>query len=417
MNVTGIIAEYNPFHNGHAYQIAEARKRTDADYVIVILSGDFVQRGEPAILDKYVRTHAALACGADLVLMLPVTASTASAENFAASGIGILHALGVVTHLSFGTEAADAQGFAFLKKCVPVLINEPDSFRETLAAQQKTGAAYPAARAKALLSAADPAPLSEQQALSLLKEPNTILALEYLKQLSLLQSPVIPVPISRKSGTYHSAAIDGAQPSAAAIRAALLLAADDKAAKAAMPDVMYEELVRYAGTHRLLCADDFSQMLFYAVQSCILDENQTLRIPHDLYRRICRTFEEYSGWSSYAGLLKSKNITYTAVSRTLTAILLGITARERAVMDKFMQAPYARILGFKKEAAPLLKQIAQNSRIPVITRPAAAAKVLDPQLRMLFERDIAASALYRYAACEDAKRRQPDDYRQPLVIL
>ena len=420
MNVTGIIAEYNPFHNGHAYQIAEARKRTVADYVIVILSGDFVQRGGPAIVDKYTRTRAALEGGADLVLMLPVTASTASAENFAASGVGILQATGVVTHLSFGLEASDAESYAFLEKCVPVLTCEPAAFQESLAARLKAGDPYPAARAQALLSSVDTSSLSSEQAQALLKEPNNILALEYLKQLSLYRDPIIPVPVARRAGSYHGSAdgeIDPVSPSASVLRDALHHGQDDAAWQAAMPRGMADAILGLRKTRRLLCEDDFSQMLFLTLQLCIQNENKNLRVSEDLYRRIRKYFQDYTDWSSFTQLLKTKNITYTAVNRTLTGILLGITAKERAVMDKFSQAPYARILGFRKSAAPLLKEIGQNARIPVITKPKAAEDTLDPELKLLFTRDIAASELWRYASIKSLEDRPPCDYSQPLVIL
>ena len=416
MNVIGIIAEYNPFHNGHAYQIAEARKRTDADYVIVIMSGDFVQRGGPAIIDKYTRTRAALKGGADLVLMLPVTASTASAENFAASGVGILQATGVVTHLSFGTEA-DADGFAFLVKCASALMHETTAFQEALAARLKAGDSYPAARAQALLSSVDTSPLSSVQAQALLKEPNNILALEYLKQLSLYRDPMIPVPVARREGSYYNEKIDPAAPSASAIRAALLRTGDPDSVREALPSSMYAALYKYLENRRLLCEDDFSQMLFPLLQLCIQNENKNLRISEDLYRRIRKYFADYTDWSSFAHLLKTKNITYTAVNRALTQILLSITAKERTIMDKFSQAPYARILGFRKSAAPLLKKLGQNARIPVITQPAAAKKALDPELKLLFARDIAAAELWRYASTKSRADRPPGDCSQPLVIL
>ena len=149
MKVTGIIAEYNPFHKGHEYQIKKARELTDADYVVVVMSGDFTQRGAPALLDKYTRARMALACGADLVLELPVRYACASAEFFAGGAVSILDGLGVVDYLCFGSESGDTEKIAASAHAL-LSAEKDDEYRRRIRQNQKEGLSYPAARAKAL---------------------------------------------------------------------------------------------------------------------------------------------------------------------------------------------------------------------------------------------------------------------------
>jgi len=217
MKVAGIIAEYNPFHNGHAYHIAETRRITGADYIIVVMSGDFVQRGEPAIVDKYARTRMALQNGADLVIELPTAYACGSAEYFATGAIRTLQALGVVDVVSFGCETQDV---ALLTILAELYLDEPAEFSADLQAKLRQGMTYPQARAAAteayLLSHnCIPANISEdtsadmsedmivEQLHRILASPNTILGIEYIKAIRKYSAAMEPVVIPRL-GQYHS---------------------------------------------------------------------------------------------------------------------------------------------------------------------------------------------------------------------
>ena len=193
MKVLGIIAEYNPFHNGHQYHIEEAKRQADADAVVVVLSGNFTQRGEPALLEKHTRAHAALFGGADLVLELPSLFSAASAEYFAWGGISALHATGVVSSISFGMEG---NSITPLMEVAQILSSEPPLFQEALKNALATGCSYPKARALAL---AEVTGCAEE----LLQQPNNILAIEYLKANIRLGSPFSILPIQRQGAGYH----------------------------------------------------------------------------------------------------------------------------------------------------------------------------------------------------------------------
>lgn len=227
MNVTGIIAEYNPFHNGHLYQLEKARNDTNADYLIVVMSGDFVQRGAPALIDKYTRAKMALENGADLVLELPVLWSTASAEYFAGAGIALLDRIGVTSAVCFGCETPDQAALLSLAR---FLAEEPSAYRSALNDALKKGMSYPAARAFAVqtsLSAplsGDPsilASVTPELAETILASPNNILGLEYCKALFRRNSQIRPVPIARIGSGYHANNLDTSFASATGIRSYL----------------------------------------------------------------------------------------------------------------------------------------------------------------------------------------------------
>ena len=202
MNVVGIIAEYNPFHQGHAYQIEALKKICHAEHVVIAMSGNFVQRGAPALMEKYSRAAMALNCGADLVLELPALFATASAEAFARGGVFLLDCTGIVTHLGFGAETADMQ---LLSKLSRILLAQPSSYLESLQKSLRNGRSFPAARADALNAYFKNSIVSRETAFhgpnvsggcfdKILASPNNILALEYLKALADLSSPMLLFP-------------------------------------------------------------------------------------------------------------------------------------------------------------------------------------------------------------------------------
>ena len=215
MRVCGIIAEYNPFHNGHLRQLHYVREVLKADYIVVAMSGDFVQRGEPALLEKYARARMALLSGADLVLELPVSVSTASAEGFASGGVQLLSSLGIVDTLCFGAETED---LPLLSRIACVLLREPEEYRTVLLRELSCGHSFAEAREQALRET-----MPEETQLSMvLSSPNNILALEYLKAVKRTGSSLQPQLLQRKGAPYHSESLTGSLPSATAIRKMIL---------------------------------------------------------------------------------------------------------------------------------------------------------------------------------------------------
>lgn len=216
MKTAGIIAEYNPFHTGHEYQINYIKEKLRTDYVVIAMSGDFVQRGTPALFSKYVRAEMALRSGADLVLELPVSISSASAELFARGGVQLLDGLGVTDILCFGSECGDTDALMELAK---ILAEEPEAFQDALRRNLKDGMTFPKARSMAL-SAVFPEAEKYQQ---LLSSPNNILGIEYCKAILRENSSISPVSIKREGNDYHENTLfENHFPSASAIRNAIL---------------------------------------------------------------------------------------------------------------------------------------------------------------------------------------------------
>ena len=412
MKTAGIIAEYNPFHTGHNYQIDYVRGTLGADYVVIAMSGDFVQRGTPALLSKYVRAEMALRAGADLVLELPVSCATASAELFARGGVQLLDGLGVVDTLCFGSECGDTE---ILIKLAEILVAEPEDFKNVLRRNLKEGMTFPKARSLAL-GAFLPENESEkyQQVLS---SPNNILGIEYCKALLRKKSAIVPAAIKREGNDYHENSLSaGSFPSASAIRSAVIQAASsntlatDTTGAASLQAVLSTHHGQTASGEN--SAADFSptvdfntaaladltrnflpaacQELFYDAvfrnafllendldslyRYCLLQEKEEslctyLDMSHSLARRILACRDQYETFSQFADLLKTREITRTRIQRALLHMLLHIQKAPE-------QIPYARVLGFRKSSSALLGEIKKRGRIPLLTKLANAKELL-----------------------------------------
>lgn len=453
MNVIGIIAEYNPFHNGHAYQIAHVRKNLHADYIVVATSGDYVQRGEPALLDKYTRARMALSSGADVVLELPVLWSTASAELFADAGISLFEKTGCVNGICFGAESGD---LALLRRIADVLADEPADLKASLKYNLKSGSTFPKAREAALLSyfsgsaGQDGAlPVSAEALSSLLASPNNILALEYLKALRRRASSITPYLLKREGAAYHETSIrSGASEvpaSASAIRHTLFAdaagacgnsadrASEDSAdgiLRHAMPQEALAILQDYRADFPLLCADDFSGILGYLLLSSSATRlARTADSSPEFANRMRNQLPYYTSFCSFASRLKSKEMTLTRINRILLHSILGITSSDYACGNALDKIPYLRILGFRESAAPLLAALKASAAVPLITRPSQAPKLLSPDAMRIFEHDVFAGNLYlqmrnqkggtplRAARMQEHDVPPASEYQRQIVIL
>lgn len=427
MKVAGIIAEYNPFHKGHAYHIEETKRRTGCDHVIALMSGDFVQRGAPAIMDKYSRTKMALESGVDLVLELPVCYATASAELFAAGGIAILSALGCVEHIGFGYEDSGQSTHNVLndlEQIADILAEEPALYADALSAHLKSGLSYPAARAKAMAEyTGHPVPA--------LDTPNNILAVEYLKAIRRQNSSLKPAAIPRQGEGYHSLKTDGIYASATAIREYLkscgfytdaafaknsFLKHDNEhpILRSSMTDYGYHMLMHEYNPYHLLSEQDFSGLLHYQLlqqRKCL---NHFADGNPELNNRIVNELEHYTDWSDFCTRIKSKNQTYTAISRFLLHVLLNYTKEHAALAREQLAHPsYVRILGMRKSAGALLKQISLTGTIPVITRLAEGHRNLSDT--RLLDLDIHASDICRCALTQMDGCERQGEFRQSLI--
>lgn len=410
MHVTGLITEYNPFHNGHLFHLKKARETTGADYTAVVMSGSFVQRGAPAVFDKYSRTRAALLSGADLVFEMPAPFSTASAREFASYAVALFTALGAVDSICFGSECGEIEP---ILRAARLLNEESESFKKRLQDFLKEGKTFPEARSSALAE-------EGAEEAKLLSSPNNILGVEYCQAVLRQRSPLSCFTIKREGNGYHDPSLNGALGSALAVRQALQSGTDIQALRFLLPDPSFDSVCRSIPVF----LDDFSGLLNYR----LLTEQEPERyaeIRPELAARIKKLAPGFASFDQRIKELKSRQLTYTGVSRGLIHLILGIEQRQMDLFKEADFAPYARILGFRKSAAPLLRRIKENSSIPVISKLAGAEKRLDPAGAAMLACEIQSSHLYQNVRCEKAASGAfpgrtavfQNEYTQPVLIL
>ncbi len=401
MKTVGIIAEYNPFHNGHQYQIETARTRTGADYVLVVMSGDYVQRGTPAAFEMSLRAKAALLGGADLVLEMPVFGSVAPAMDFAACGVSLLRHTGITDILCFGSESDD---LSLLSGQAEQTEHETTEISERIRAGLKAGMSWPAARAHAYEEAAS---------LSISKTPNDILGIEYLRALKKSHSASLPFAVKRRGPSYHDTDVLGPLASAAAARKAIL-DGDTKTLKKILPPAVFALCSRRPA----VTFDDLSLLLH---QKLLTTNRETLlatsQMPKALADRLLKTRLRFGTASDTAARSKDRQHTYARVCRCLLNVTLGITAEQTTAFKAMDSAPWLRIAGFKRSSSPLLSALKKNTDLPVLAKTADAKKRLSPAAFCLLEKHLETAELYRLLCETKTGRTLPNEYTRPIVIL
>lgn len=419
MKIIAIIAEYNPFHNGHAYQLSMARKMTGADAVVVIMSGDYVERGEPALIEKFNRANMALKNGADLVLELPVLYATASAEIFAEGAVSILNALNCVDELVFGAEDDD---LTLLQKIADILAEEPVDYKNLLNQYQRKGLSYPQASSEALTKLFPDENLSK-----VLAKPNNILAIQYLKALHHTDSRIKPVLIKRIGAGYHETQIvkNAEYSSATAIRAKLLdkqLHAFPERRELPIPETAYFILKKEWENNRIIDADDLSLPLHTKL---ILEREKGyddyLDISKELSDKIRKNLDCFMDFSQFCETCKSKDITYVRISRCFLHIYLNIT---RSLLEEARRngyAFYARPLGFTDTGRLVFSQIARCSAIPLISKLADKDRILTQSsaketAQKLLWLDIQSATLYETLLTAKTGKPVHNEYTKQLIL-
>lgn len=378
MNVVGIIAEYNPFHEGHAYQIQKAKEQCGAEFAVVVMNGDFVQRGEPAIFDKYTRTKEALLGGADLIFELPVRFGLSSAGDFAIGGVLALNALPFITHLCFGTETGDLTP---LLQAATFLCDEPDSYRTRVKHFVKQGILYPKARSLAL-AAESGLPTQTWDS------PNNILGLEYCVALQKLHSKIKPFTIRREGQGYHD---------------------NDTPALSNFPSATFlRKQIRKAGEKENLSLSDFSSLIGYSLLTA-KDLCRIKDITPDLSDRIRNELPKYREINEFVKTIKNPSLTTGRIKRSFFQCLFDIE-KEEPVM------PYLRVLGMKKEASSLLSQ-KENASCQILTKLAFDVPKMDDTAKKLFAKDLLASDLYRQVFCHKYNQTLPNEYQHSPIVL
>lgn len=370
MKKLAIIAEYNPFHNGHLYQLNEAKKITDCDYAVAIMSGHFLQRGDAAFWDKYTRTHMALAAGIDLVLELPFCYATGSALDFAMGAVSILNALNDIDYLCFGAEDDDIEAFF---KLAEIIVNEDDIYSNLLKTQLKAGNSYAKARSLALLEYTKN-PVIEQ----ILNKPNNILALEYICALKRTKSSIKPVIIKRIKADYHDKNLYNDISSATAIRHTLAEGYSLLDIKNDIPESTFNIL----SSTLYKTSPVYTEKLSTYLMTQLINHNKYYNYGklQGVYDDICDINSDISAklnkldypccYAAIVEKLSGKQYTTTRIKRALLHLIADYSETDRKSFAGGGYAFYANILGFRKATSPHIKDIKTNSGIPLITKKA-----------------------------------------------
>ncbi len=385
--VLGIIAEYNPFHNGHLYHILKSKELTKDDYIIAIIGGNFTQRGESSIVDKWTKAEMAIAGGADLVIELPTLYSVSSAENFADGAVKILNSLKVVDHLSFGAEYQELNKLNIIAN---VLYEEPKEFKAFLSDELSKGVSFPKARENAILSY-----LKDFSYKNILSEPNNILGIEYLKALKKYRSRIKPVLVPRKDSGHLTTDYTGSISSSTAIRNMLKTGQTTNLKNALTPSsytILREEISK---GHFVIDFSKFEKIALYNLRLMSLDDIKKLPdVSEGLEHLIKKAALSCNTVSDFVNIVCSKRYTKTRIRRILLYSLLGITKKDIDISKKIV--PYVRVLGFNDKGKNLVSQIKRkNPGIKIVT---SVKKFIDSNsnknLQALINKDILATNVY-----------------------
>lgn len=407
--VLGIIAEYNPFHNGHLYHIAKSKQETGAQYVVAVISGNFVQRGNTSIVNKWTKARMALLNGADLVIELPTVYSISSAENFAEGAIKILNSLGIVDTFSFGMEAKD---ISTLNNIANVLYSEPKEYVTILSHELKKGNSFPKARENALMMYLN----DIKRYANVMAGSNNILGIEYLKALKRTKSTINPVGIKREKVLYNDKYIVDEFASATAIRKMLMTKQLGDISKV-MPRNSYlllgEELKK---GHYVIDISRFEKEIIYNLRRMSIEDIAKLPdVSEGLENSIKNAADSCNTIEELINIVKSKRFTQTRIQRILLYSLLGITKKQMDISRKIV--PYIRVLGFNNKGKELISEMMRlNPKLNVIT---SVKKYIDTvanrNLKEMLETDILSTNVYTLGYYSDSYSNL--DYTNKIEIL
>lgn len=367
MTITGIIVEYNPMHNGHLFHISKTREIAHSETIIAVMSGNFVQRGEPAFINKWARTKMALEGGVDLVLELPLLYSISSAEGFAFGSVATLDALGIVDNLCFGSECGDLK---LLHTLANILTQEPASYKKFLQDELKSGISYPKARQKSLTNyiiTNNLKNVNSNIAEKTLQSSNNILGIEYIKALIKISSNIEPITIHRIANNYNDSSLTGNISSATSIRNNF----NDIKVMESIPSFTREILEQEINEGRgPLTLDHFSDLLLYKIRTMSADElSNILDMEIGLNYNMKRAAENCGSVSSLLEAVKNKRYTSTRLKRILLYILFGIT---KDLNEKIKTPPeYVRVLGFTEKGRKVLNSIKKTCPVKIIVNPSS----------------------------------------------
>ena len=414
MKVVGFITEYNPFHNGHLYHLEKSKEISNSDFSISVMSGSFVQRGEPSLIDKWTKARMAIDNGVDLVIELPVIYSLQSAELFAYGGVKLLDSLGVVDYIAFGSEAGTLDDLNLISD---ILIAEPPEFKNSLKTHLNSGSSYSVARSKAIDEYIEHNNLKvNNPPKSLLKSSNNILAIEYIKALKKLNSHIKAVTFKRIINDYKNVDLTGNISSATAIRN-IILNDDISKIKNDLSSKSLEHLLNYKkkyGAYNKL--ENYSQILMYLLRTTNKNNmREIMDVETGLENRLKEHSYKYNDIKSVIDYVTTKRYPRTRIQRILMQLLLGLNKKTFLELNAHYPS-YIRILGANEKGIYLIKKIKERSSLPIINKFSDYNKYKNTILNRTIEFDKKATDLF-FMGLNDEKYRyaNQDFYISPYI--
>lgn len=447
MNITGLIVEYNPFHNGHIYHLQKSLEKTNADASIAVMSGNFIQRGEPALFDKFSRAKAAVESGVDLVVELPSIYASQSAELFAKGSVALLNSLGCVNSICFGSEEGNIDALYLIAS---ILCLEPQEFKEKLSSYLDEGMLFPTARNKALFDYINSPDflfgdnfndidLSEERLNDILSSSNNILGIEYIKQLISLKSDIKPFTIGRIHSEYNSEEISGNINSATAVRKKLYeiisskennLSDIDKLIKSIQTSTDITNSIPESTLNMITSNIEkgflpmYPEYFFETLISTIIRDKKNLEsyfdISEGIENKIFKAALVAKDYNELLNLVKSKRYTMTRIKRCLNNILLGITKDDIELAKGINTIPYVRILAFNSKGREIIREIKKSSEIKIINKFSEVEHFMDDKnFKFLIENDIKCTDIYNtiyYKKNKPLLKGSMDYFIKPIYV-
>ncbi|HDG61415.1 MAG TPA: nucleotidyltransferase [Thermotoga sp.] len=428
MRVLGIVVEYNPFHNGHLFHLQKAKELIKPDYTIAVMSGNFCQRGEPAIIDKFSRAEIALKMGVDVVFELPTVYAIQDAGGFARGAIGVLDGTGVVTDIVFGSESNDIE---FLKKIAEILHEQPDLYNQFLHEELKKGYSFPNARKYALMRYVEELKIMDPEKVRLIERSNDILGLEYVRAILDLGSSITPHTIKRVGADYKEEEFKGRLSSATSIRK-LIRERKMDLVRESVPEESFEVIRRELEEGRgPIFLEDMEKLLLGIMRLKDRDDFSKLYgFSEGLDERFYRFSRISSSIGEFMEKVKSKRFTFTRIRRLMLYVLFEM--RKDFVERSNEKGPqYLRILGFTESGRNLLSKMKKASKLPIVSTVSLYRKVLEKALKdeernmdvdpELFEEqlllDIKATNVHSLFFKSDREKKGERDFRiQPIFL-
>lgn len=415
MKICAIICEYNPLHYGHLYHIQKAKELSGCDAIMCIQAGNFTQRGEPAISNKYVRARMALEAGADIVVQIPTAYCCSSAEIFSLAGVKIANSFKNVTHLAFGCET---ENYELLKEVAKFFANEPKEYKDKLKKFLDQGDSLPVSRQKAVeeMMKEDKVVFSEiTETLNILTKPNNILAIEYLKALYKTKSKIEPIFTTRSNSDYNSADLNGKDSSATAIRTRLISKNKIKSIKKLVPSFTYDLLKEEMNLYGLPDIDLYNDLCSFVVKtSSAKDIKNVYDVSEGIENRFIESATKFKDFNELLLDVKTKRYTYTRLKRIALRLVLKIEKEIVSNIYKMDKLPFVKVLAFNAENKDLLSNVDADTNI--IIRNKNVVKNPSNEYKTLAEIEDRANAVYNMLLrkSKTIPKFAPDLYAQTI---